>query len=85
MNDDYIIEKIEKFPEEENTERVYHRSVNLGQGALGWKTKLKIAAFVLGGVAVGTLFFLFFLTLFIYLFIPVVIIVSLLSLLNRRR
>lgn len=85
MSDDYIIEKAEKGPEEESRERVYYRSVHFGQGGLNWKSKLKIAAFIVGGIAVGTIFFLFFLTLFIYLIVPVAVLLALWSIINRRR
>lgn len=85
MSDDYIIEKVEKNPEDEGRERVYYKSVHFGQGGLDWKSKLKIAAFVVGGIAVGTIFFLFFLTLFIYLIVPVAVLFALWSIITRRR
>ncbi len=81
MNEDYIIEKVEKGPEGETREKTYYHSA---QG-LDLKTKLKLIAFLIVGVAVGTLLFLFFVTLFIYFFIPLVILFALWSFFRRGR
>lgn len=82
--DDYIIEKVEKTPDGGTSERVYFRSVRMGQGKLGLGTKLKIAAFVIAGIAVGTLLFLFFVSVFLYFFIPAVIVWALWSLFRQK-
>lgn len=85
MSDDYIIEKVEQPSEENKQEKVYYRSVHFGRNGLDWKIKLKIWGFILGGIAVGTVFFLFFITLFVYLFVPAVILFALWNLFSRKR
>ena len=64
--EDPMVERIEEDPEEE------HVFIRSGQG-IALKTKLLIGAALVGGIALGTVFFLFFLTAFIYFFVPIVI------------
>ena len=82
---DYIIEKVEKGPEGESSQQFYYSSVNFGKDGLPLKAKLKLWALVIGGIAAGTLLFLFFLTAFIYLFIPLLILFALWNLFTRNR
>jgi hypothetical protein len=49
------------------------------------KTKLIFWSLVAGGITVGTFLFLFFLTIFIYFFLPLFIILTILSIFRRLR
>ena len=80
-DEDYIIEKIEERPEGSWE----YRSVRMGQGKVPLKVKLLIAAFMIGGAAVGVFLFLFFLTLFLYVFIPAMILLALWNFFRGRK
>ena len=54
-----------------------------GENNMPLKTRLMIAGGLIGGIAIGTLLFLFFLTIFIYVFIPVTAILIISSLVQR--
>jgi len=61
MNDDFL-ERVED--DEEELYRSYVRPAH------PWMQKLFFWLTVVGGIAIGICFFLFFLTLFIYIFLP---------------
>ena len=44
------------------------------KGGPSWVTKLKFWSLVVGGIAFGTVLFLFFITVFVYLFVPLLLI-----------
>ncbi|OGX05089.1 MAG: hypothetical protein A3G87_03455 [Omnitrophica bacterium RIFCSPLOWO2_12_FULL_50_11] len=48
-----------------------------------WKAKLIIWSTIVGGIAVGTALFLFFLTLFIYFFVPIVVLAAIWALVRN--
>lgn len=54
-----------------------------GGNGMSLKTRLMIAGGLIGGIAIGTLLFLFFLTVFIYVFVPVAAILIISSLVQR--
>ncbi|MDD5217723.1 MAG: hypothetical protein PHN49_03965 [Candidatus Omnitrophica bacterium] len=72
-NDD----SLQKYSNGDESGDVYEFRRFEARGKLPLKTKLVIGAMLLGGMALGTLLFLFFLTLFIYVGIPVLAVLSL--------
>ena len=69
MNDDDDIIELERS-EDENT---YGYKASDEKPMKLWVAKLILWATVIGGIAVGTVLFLFFLTVFAYLFVPLMI------------
>lgn len=61
--------EIEKIEETSGGRSYASYSFKSGPG-MPWKTKLILAGIVLGGIVVGTLLFLFFVTVFVYFFLP---------------
>ena len=49
------------------------------------KAKLMFWAVVIGGIAIGTFLFFFFITVFIYFFVPIFLILSVLALIRNWR
>jgi len=78
MNDDWI-----ELERSENGDRFEYRESRRPLSLL--ITKLIFWSTVAGGIAVGTILFLFFLTLFIYFFIPILIVTSIWALIHRLR
>lgn len=64
MSDDFL-NQIED--DDEDMYRSYVRPVH------PWVSKVAFWLFVLGGIAIGTCLFLFFLTLFVYVFLPMAV------------
>lgn len=78
----YEIERIEETP---GGRKEYHyQSFRTGNG-LPWKAKLILGGLVLGGIVLGTLLFLFFVTVFVYFFVPALIVFLLWRFLSARR
>ena len=84
-----MVEDLKGFPEKpEEPEVIYSRShewIHVRQGGLTVKEKLMIGALAIGGVAIGTVFFLFFLTLFLYVFLPLTLIFMVWNLIKHRK
>ena len=80
---------LEEFPEKpEELEVIYSRHgewIHLREGKLSLKDKLIIGGLAVGGIAVGTVLFLFFLTLFLYVFLPVTLLFIVWNLLKHRK
>ena len=77
-NQDHFIEKFEG-----SGPNAYYYSVR--QGPLPLKLKFQIAALAIGGLAIGTVLFLFFITAFIYLFLPAMLIFMIWQAFSRRK
>jgi len=54
--------------------RVVYEAEDLGPPPTGWKRKLQLWSMVVAGVAVGVVFFLAFLTVLIYVVLPLTLI-----------
>ena len=76
-------QKPDKEPEVVRKTESYER-ITIEHGKISLKDRLVFWAIAAGGIAVGTLLFLFFLTLFIYIFLPVVLILILWNLIKKK-
>lgn len=76
-------EKPAKEPEVIRKTKSWER-IHIEQGKISFKHRLIFWSIAAGGIALGTLLFLFFLTLFIYLFLPLAIILILWNLLKSK-
>jgi hypothetical protein len=76
-------EFIELEPGEGGDDYEYHAPREKPEESIQpWKAKLIFWAIVIGGIAVGTIIFLTFLSLFVYFFIPIVAIIAIWSLIR---